>query len=68
MFETHQTAQNFQSAAGKRDCRKFYNIYFFVSRPPRIKKWSYVEHALAYRISCGILTPNADDDGILLHR
>jgi hypothetical protein len=31
------------------------------------KNWSYVEQALAYRISCDIYTPYAGEAGILLH-
>jgi hypothetical protein len=42
------------------------NVTLLVSRMPRIKNWWYVEQALAYRISCGIYTPYAGDDGILL--
>jgi hypothetical protein len=51
----------------KRDCRNSCNINLSVSSLLRLKKWSYVEQALAYPISWEMYTPYAGDSGMLLH-
>ena len=40
------------------------NNNLFVSSLPRLKNWSYAEHALAYRVSCETYTPFAGDDSM----
>jgi hypothetical protein len=51
----------------KRDCRNPCNINLSVSSLLRFKNWSYVEQALAYRISWEMYTPYTGDNGMLLH-
>jgi hypothetical protein len=61
----HRTCETLTSI--ETDCRNPCNINLSVSSLLRLKNWSYVGQALAYRISWEIYTPYAGDSGMLLH-